>query len=336
MATRTRRVAARPKATTRPRGNGAARREECILVLQGGGALGAYQAGVYEALAAMQQAPDWVAGISIGAINAALIAGNVPERRVERLREFWEGVSSFPFAPPALPPGLHSLDGARDAVNETNATMAMLFGVNGFFLPRIPAAPFQPPGTLAAISYYDTAPLKQTLERLIDFDLLNSDKVRLSVGAVNVTQRQLQVLRHRAPRPGHRRAPHHGERRAAAGLSADRDRRRVLLGRRPGLEHAAAVRARPAGTARAAGVPGRPVRRARRDAGDARRGERAREGHPLLEPDAPEHDLRAETPGDAAGGQAARRQAAGEPARATPTPRPWPRCRRRQRSRSCT
>jgi len=160
---------------------------ECILVLQGGGALGAYQAGVYEALTAMDQTPDWVAGISIGAINAALIAGNPPQRRVERLREFWEGVSSFPFAPTLPPLGIH-LDGARDALNETNATIAMLFGVAGFFSPRVPAAPFQPPGTPAAISYYDTAPLRDSLDRLVDFDLLNSGTVRLSVGAVNVTR----------------------------------------------------------------------------------------------------------------------------------------------------
>ena len=160
--------------------------EECILVLQGGGALGAYQAGVFETLAAMRQTPHWFAGISIGAINAALMAGNVPERRVARLREFWEGVSSSPLAPPPLPAELHRFDGARDAVNETNATIAMLFGVTGFYTPRVPAAPFQLPGTLAAISYYDTEPLKKTLERLIDFDLLNSGKVRLSIGAVNV------------------------------------------------------------------------------------------------------------------------------------------------------
>src|SRR4030095_9439358 len=186
--------------------------EQCILVLQGGGALGAYQGGVYEALAAARLgaapgggapgasrggvyealaaarlAPTWVAGISIGAINAALIAGNPPQRRVERLREFWEGVSSFPFAPTLPPLGIH-LDGARDALNETNATIAMLFGVAGFFSPRVPAAPFQPPGTPAAISYYDTAPLRETLERLVDFDLLNSGEVRLSVGAVSVTR----------------------------------------------------------------------------------------------------------------------------------------------------
>jgi len=177
----------RRKASLAKPGNGATTHEECILVLQGGGALGAYQAGVFETLAAMHQAPHWVAGISIGAINAALIAGNPPKRRVERLREFWDQVSSFPFAPPPLPADLHRIDGARDAVNETNATIAMLFGVAGFFSPRVPAAPFQPPGTPAAISYYDTEPLKRTLEHLVDFDLLNSGAVRFSVGAVNVT-----------------------------------------------------------------------------------------------------------------------------------------------------
>ena len=187
MAARPRHGSGATKPATAAKGNGAASHEECILVLQGGGALGAYQAGVYETLAAMGQTPNWVAGISIGAINAALIAGNVPERRVDRLREFWETVSNFPFAPQTLPEALHRLDGARDAINETNATIAMLFGVAGFFSPRVPAAPFQPPGTLGAISYYDTEPLKKTLERLVDFDLLNSGKVRLSVGAVSVT-----------------------------------------------------------------------------------------------------------------------------------------------------
>ena len=163
------------------------RAEECILVLQGGGALGAYQAGVYEGLAAMGHTPDWVAGISIGAINAALIAGNPPARRVERLREFWEGVTSFPFAPAPFSPAPPNIDGARDVLNETSAGIAMLFGVAGFFMPRIPAAPFQPPGTPAAISYYDTEPLRRSLERLVDFDLLNDRRVRLSVGAVSVT-----------------------------------------------------------------------------------------------------------------------------------------------------
>jgi NTE family protein len=178
--------AARARRAAPRRSDGSDPQEECILVLQGGGALGAYQAGVLETMAARHEMPQWVAGISIGAINAALIAGNPPERRVARLREFWEQVSSFPFAPPSLSPELQRIDGARDAVNETNATIAMMFGVKGFFAPRVPAAPFQPPGTPAAISYYDTEPLRKTLESLVDFDLLNSGGVRLSVGAVNV------------------------------------------------------------------------------------------------------------------------------------------------------
>ena len=155
--------------------------EECILVLQGGGALGAYQAGVFEALSAVYREPTWVAGISIGAINAALIAGNPASKRVARLREFWELVSSGVAAPT-----LKSCLSPRDFLNEASATQALVFGVPGFFSPRVPPAPFQPSGTLAAISYYDTAPLQATLERLIDFKLLNSGAMRLSVGAVNV------------------------------------------------------------------------------------------------------------------------------------------------------
>ena len=156
-------------------------REESILVLQGGGALGAYQAGVYEALQKHCETPDWVAGISIGAINAALIAGNPPERRVERLREFWELVTE--------PVGTTSLAFAgfdRGVQNRNSALMAAVFGAPGFFAPRMPPAPFQPPGSVAAISYYDTGPLRATLERLVDFDRVNSGGTRLSVGAVNV------------------------------------------------------------------------------------------------------------------------------------------------------
>jgi NTE family protein len=152
-----------------------------ILVLQGGGALGAYQAGVFEALSAAGQATTWVAGISIGAINGALICGNAPERRVARLREFWEGVSP-PGPIAAWPAG----GAAREAINTASAAQGMLFGVPGFFAPRLPAAPWQPRGTLAAISYYDTAPLRRTIDRLVDFDRINDGPVRLSVGAVNV------------------------------------------------------------------------------------------------------------------------------------------------------
>ena len=159
--------------------------EECILVLQGGGALGAYQAGVFESLSKVYREPSWVAGISIGAINAALIAGNPASTRVARLREFWSLVSSS-LAAPGLPEGLTSTATAREGLNEASATHVMLFGVPGFFAPRFPPAPFQPRGSLEAISYYDTAPLQRTLERLVDFDRLNAGTMRFSVGAVNV------------------------------------------------------------------------------------------------------------------------------------------------------
>ena len=155
--------------------------QDCILVLQGGGALGAYQAGVFEALSTVYREPTWVAGISIGAINAALIVGNPANTRVTRLREFWQLLSSS-FPATLLP----SQTTDRQALNEANATQVMLLGVPGFFAPRFPPAPFQPRGTPEAISFYDTAPLKRTLERLVDFDRVNSGAVRLSVGAVNV------------------------------------------------------------------------------------------------------------------------------------------------------
>ncbi len=155
--------------------------EECILVLQGGGALGAYQAGVYEILESTRHAPSWVAGISIGAINAALIAGNAPEQRVKRMREFWNMVSSKLVARPA-----GSAVSQRNLHNELSASMAIAFGLPGFFSPRFPPPSFQPQGSLGAISYYDTAPLLDTLTKMVDFELLNSGNVRLSVGAVNV------------------------------------------------------------------------------------------------------------------------------------------------------
>ena len=157
--------------------------EDAILVLQGGGALGAYQAGVFESLSKVYREPTWVAGISIGAINAALIAGNPAGKRLERLHEFWHLVSS---ALPTPPLSLGASAAAREALNESHASQVMLFGVPGFFKPRFPPAPFQPQGTLESISYYDTTPLAETLARLVDFDRINSGAMRLSVGAVNV------------------------------------------------------------------------------------------------------------------------------------------------------
>lgn len=168
---------------TRSRSANAWPKEERILVLQGGGALGAYQAGAYEELASMGHMPHWLAGISIGAINAALIVGNPPERRMQRLHEFWETVTE---ASPLWAPWITRKVEQRSTLNQAHATMAMLFGLPGFFVPRWPPAPLQPPGSVGALSFYDTAPLQATLEQLVDFDLLNNGDTRLSVGAVNV------------------------------------------------------------------------------------------------------------------------------------------------------
>jgi NTE family protein len=160
--------------------------ERITLLLQGGGALGAYQAGVYEALIEAELEPDWVAGISIGAVNAALIAGNPPEKRIEKLRQFWEDVS----APPLGVPHLKSLEVTneltRRLVNQTRALGIMLFGAPNFFTPRLLPPFFWSAGTADAVSYYDVTPLRSTLERLVDFDCINSGSMRFSVGAVNV------------------------------------------------------------------------------------------------------------------------------------------------------
>ncbi|MBA3910735.1 MAG: hypothetical protein C0524_12835 [Rhodobacter sp.] len=155
--------------------------EKSVLVLQGGGALGAYQAGAFEALFASGWRNAWVAGVSIGAINAALIAGNPPELRVGKLRSFWERVTQNSFAVP-FPEGVPG----RGLFNEISANMTMLQGVPGFFRPRFPSAALMPPGTEGASSFYDTSPLHDTLLELVDFDYLNSGVVRFSTGAVDV------------------------------------------------------------------------------------------------------------------------------------------------------
>ena len=159
--------------------------EVVSLVLQGGGALGAYQAGVYEALSEADIHPNWIAGISIGAINAAIIAGNPPASRVDRLREFWMQVTSnsrwpwFDFGP-------SNADLMRNFMNMASANLALTRGADGFFTAR-PFSPWlQPAGTTEATSFFDTASLKRTLERLVDFDRLNAGHLRFSVGAVNV------------------------------------------------------------------------------------------------------------------------------------------------------
>lgn len=155
--------------------------DHTVLVLQGGGALGAYQAGAFEELASAGFQPDWVTGVSIGAINSTLIAGNPPERRVERLREFWDrATSQAPFVPPSW------LDTLRPLFNGLSFAGTATFGIPGFFAPRVLPPFLAPEGTPEALSFYSTSPLKATLEELADFDLINSKRVRLSLGAVNV------------------------------------------------------------------------------------------------------------------------------------------------------
>ena len=151
-----------------------------ILVLQGGGSLGAYQAGVFEALDTVGFSPNWVAGVSIGAINSALIAGNPPERRAARVREFWNRVAT---KVPALPAGMEMFQTAMARMTFANA---VAFGIPGFFTPRMLPPAFATSGTLGALSYFDTEPLRATLNELVDFDLINNGDVRLSLGAVNI------------------------------------------------------------------------------------------------------------------------------------------------------
>lgn len=162
---------------------------ECVaLLLQGGGALGAYQGGVYQALAEADLHPDWVAGISIGAVNSAIIAGNPPEQRVGKLRVFWEGITESPSW--ALGADAVSCfargDTARKVLNQASAAAVLCGGTPGFFAPRVPAPWLCPDGSLEATSWYDTGKLRATLERLVDFERINNGEMRVSLGAVNI------------------------------------------------------------------------------------------------------------------------------------------------------
>jgi NTE family protein len=159
------------------------------LVLQGGGALGAYQAGVYEGLHEAGIRPNLLAGVSIGALNAAIIAGSPEDERVKRLREFWETICASPVEWPAgegLATAMPFAFDLRSLHNAMAAMRALLQGQPGFFKPRFPPPLWSPFSGDSATSYYDTSPLSRTLEQLVDFDRLNSGEIRVSVGAVNV------------------------------------------------------------------------------------------------------------------------------------------------------
>jgi NTE family protein len=160
------------------------RPERCdriALVLQGGGALGAYQAGVYQALHEVGIEPDWVCGVSIGAINSAIIAGNTPGRRLERLHTFWDRITDrkiWHYTPDG--------DVYRKARNFVSSYMTTALGQPGFFKPHTTNPWLSPTGAKTATSYYDTEPLRQTLLELVDFDLINEKRTRFAVGAVNI------------------------------------------------------------------------------------------------------------------------------------------------------
>jgi NTE family protein len=161
-----------------PRGE---RCEQVALVLQGGGALGAYQGGVFQAMDEAGIAPDWLCGVSIGAINAAIIAGNAPKDRLSKLRGFWEMITPNRMPGPA-PDG----DLPRQWANDASALAAMILGQPGFFKPNLPGPLLSLPGARQATAYYDTSPLRRSLLEFVDFDRLNSGEVRCSVGSVNV------------------------------------------------------------------------------------------------------------------------------------------------------
>jgi len=172
--------------------------ETVALVLQGGGALGSYQAGVYEGLAAAGIEPNWVAGISIGALNTAVIAGNPPETRVRRLREFWETICrpAFPFPPAEVMQSFveHSGASARKVFSAFEAWRAIVEGQRDFFVPRGIAPWLGGKQGVVQSSFYDTSQLKSTLERFVDFDRINEGTMRVSVGTVNVRTGNFQYF----------------------------------------------------------------------------------------------------------------------------------------------
>ncbi len=164
--------------------------ERIALVLQGGGALGAYQAGVVEGLQEAGVEPNWISGISIGALNTAIIAGNPPDKRTERLREFWNTIcqsnNGFGLSPWVEQSLFRFNDLTRSSLSAMYGMSAMMDGQNGFFTLRFPPPPMLTPGSVEQTGFYDMSALRNTLLRLCDFDLINKGHLNVSVGAVNV------------------------------------------------------------------------------------------------------------------------------------------------------
>lgn len=179
------------------------RPRQTVYVFQGGGALGAYQAGFVEALEDASLPPDWLVGTSIGAINAALIAGNAPGDRLAALRSFWEGVTR-----PAFAPQLPSSPWTALWQQSLQTWQTLTSGVPGFFKPRGPLSwDMNRRAPVAELSYYDTSPLAATLRELVDFERIAAAETRLTLSAVNVRSGELALFDNR---DGHTRiGPEH-------------------------------------------------------------------------------------------------------------------------------
>jgi NTE family protein len=160
---------------------------QIVLVFQGGGALGAYQAGVYEGLSEAGIEPDWIIGTSIGAINASVIAGNEPGNRLPRLKEFWQCMADKSL--------WHAWSSWAQAAQPLSYFKALTCGIPGFFEPNPMAflGPHMPLGADRA-GYYSTAPLERTLLELVDFSLINRCRPRLTVGAAHVNTSQMRYF----------------------------------------------------------------------------------------------------------------------------------------------
>lgn len=156
--------------------------DQIVYLLQGGGALGSYQAGVCEALLEHDCAPDWIVGTSIGAINGAIIAGNKPQHRIEKLHEFWDMIS-YPF-PTFI--GIENNILLKEFQNYLNSAWIAFNGQPNFFKPRLINPFLFLVNTPDKISFYDTNELRETLKKVIDFDLINKNQIRLTLGAVSV------------------------------------------------------------------------------------------------------------------------------------------------------
>lgn len=163
------------------------------LILQGGGALGAYHVGAIEAMQQAGYTPDWIAGTSIGAFNAAIIAGNPPERRLEKLTAFWNAISR----PDAVFEWIREIE--PKVANTISYWEAIFFGQPGFFVPRYVNPALAPPGSPAAISYCDTAPVRATLADTVDFDYLNAGRIRISLGATDVESGEIVYFSNKGP-----------------------------------------------------------------------------------------------------------------------------------------